>query len=144
MGASRLPALKTLADSTSATAHHQAEATRRLYELGFVERNENIVFLGPRGAGKKHLSTSPTIAAAEGGRRVYPGTLTGLINFLENASDPWHSQPTPQDPIPLRAPYRRRNRQPPGDPKRLHPLQLVNPCHEYAPSVLTSNKGFEE
>ena len=33
--------------------------------LGFIERKENIVFLGPSGVGKTHLATSIGIAAAK-------------------------------------------------------------------------------
>jgi hypothetical protein len=36
-----------------------------LHELGFVERRENVVFLGPPGVGKTHLAISLAIAAAQ-------------------------------------------------------------------------------
>ena len=36
---------------------------RELTSLGFIEKNENIVFLGPSGVGKTHLATSIGIAA---------------------------------------------------------------------------------
>ena len=39
-------------------------------ELGFVERRENVVFLGPPGVGKIHLAISLAIAAAESEHRV--------------------------------------------------------------------------
>ena len=38
---------------------------RELASLGFLEKNENIVFLGPSGVGKTHLATSIGIAAAK-------------------------------------------------------------------------------
>ena len=56
-----------------------------LHELGFVERRENVVFLGPPGVGKTHLAISLAIAAAQSGRRVYYGTLAELITSLEEA-----------------------------------------------------------
>ena len=40
-----------------------------LHALGFVERKEKGVFLGPSGVGKTHMA----IAMAEKGRRVYQG-----------------------------------------------------------------------
>jgi DNA replication protein DnaC len=43
--------------------------------LSFIERRENVVFLGPPGVGKTHLVISLAIAAAEHGRRVYYATL---------------------------------------------------------------------
>lgn len=38
---------------------------REYTSLGFLEKNENIVFLGPSGVGKTHLATSIGIAAAK-------------------------------------------------------------------------------
>ena len=38
---------------------------RKLTNLGFLEKNENIVFLGPSGFGKTHLATSIGIATAK-------------------------------------------------------------------------------
>ena len=56
-----------------------------LHELGFVDRRENVIRLGPPGVGKTHLAISLAIAAAEAGRRVYYGTLAGLIESLTEA-----------------------------------------------------------
>ena len=86
MRASRLPAVKTLAQFDFAfqpcIKHEQIES---LHELGFLDRRENVIFLGPPGVGKTHLAISPAIAAAESGRRVYYGTLAGLIESLVDA-----------------------------------------------------------
>ena len=38
---------------------------RELSSLGFLEKNENIVFPGPSGVGKTHLATSIGIVAAK-------------------------------------------------------------------------------
>jgi RecA-family ATPase len=59
------------------------EQIESLHELGFVERRENVIFLGPPGVGKTHLAISLAIAAAQSGRRVYYGTLANLITSLE-------------------------------------------------------------
>ena len=56
-----------------------------LHEFGFEEFKENVVFLGPPGVGKTYLAISLTIAAAESRRKVYYGTLTDLIDSLEEA-----------------------------------------------------------
>jgi DNA replication protein DnaC len=86
MRASRLPAVKTLADfDFSFQPSIKREQIESLHELGFVERNENVVLLGPPGVGKTHLAVSLAIAAAQGGRRVYYGTLAELITSLEEA-----------------------------------------------------------
>jgi DNA replication protein DnaC len=87
MRSSRLPAVKTLADfDFSFQPSVKREQLESLHTLGFLERKENVVFLGPPGVGKTHLAISLAIAAAESGRRVYYGTLGDLITSLEEAS----------------------------------------------------------
>ena len=57
MRSSRLPAIKTLADfDFSFQPSIKREQIDSLHELGFVERKENVVFLGPPGVGKTHLA----------------------------------------------------------------------------------------
>ena len=86
MRSSRLPAVKTLADfDFSFQPSIKREQLESLHTLGFLERKENVVFLGPPGVGKTHLAIALAIAAAESGRRVYYGTLGDLITSLEEA-----------------------------------------------------------
>lgn len=86
MRASRLPAIKTLASFDFAFQPSlKREQIESLHELGFVERAENVVLLGPPGVGKTHLAISLAITAAQRGRRVYYGTLVDLIRSLEEA-----------------------------------------------------------
>ncbi len=56
-----------------------------LHHLGFLDRKENVIFLGPAGVGKTHLAVSLAITAAERGRRVYYGTLADLVLSLVEA-----------------------------------------------------------
>ena len=121
------------------------EQIESLHELGFLDRRENVILLGPPGVGKTHLAISLAIAAAEAGRRVYYGTLAGLIDSLMDARaagalsrrlrvlthpallvvDEIGYLPVSQDGAVLF-------------------FQLINARHERASTVLTSNKGFEE
>jgi DNA replication protein DnaC len=86
MRSSRLPAVKTLEDFDFAFQPSlRREQIESLFELGFIERKENVVFLGPPGVGKTHLAIGLAIAAAQSGRRVYYGTLSDLNISLEEA-----------------------------------------------------------
>ena len=82
----RLPGIKTLDDfDFSFQPSIKREQIDSLHELGFLERKENVIFLGPPGVGKTHLAISLAIAAAQSGRRVYYGALADLITSLEEA-----------------------------------------------------------
>src|ERR671923_1189509 len=86
MRSSRLPAVKTLNDfDFTFQPSLKREQVESLHTLGFVERRENVILLGPPGVGKSHLAISLAIAAAQSGRRVYYGTLADLITSLEEA-----------------------------------------------------------
>jgi len=86
MRSSRLPTIKTLEDfDFSFQPSVKREQIDSLHELGFLERRENVIFLGPPGVGKTHLAISLAIEAAQSGRRVYYGTLADLITSLEEA-----------------------------------------------------------
>ena len=146
MRSSRLPAVKTLAQFDFAFQPSiKREQIDSLHELGFVERAENVVLLGPPGVGKTHLAISLAIAAAESGRRVYYGTLADLVESLAEAKTAGglarrlkvltHPAVLVVDEIGY-LPVSR-------DGAVLF-FQLVNARHERASTVLTSNKGFEE
>jgi DNA replication protein DnaC len=53
--------------------------------LRFIEKNENIVFLGPSGVGKTHLATSVGIAAAKKRTSTYFIKCHELIQNLKRA-----------------------------------------------------------
>src|SRR3954451_7706550 len=70
MRSSRLPVVKQLNDfDFTFQPSLRREQIESLHELGFVERRENVIFLGPPGVGKTHLAISLAIAAAQSGRR---------------------------------------------------------------------------
>lgn len=58
---------------------------RELAGLGFVQRAENVVFLGPPGVGKTHLAIALGIKAVEAGHRVLFLTLEELLTRLRRA-----------------------------------------------------------
>jgi len=146
MRSSRLPAIKTLQDfDFSFQPSIQREQIDSLHELGFLERKENVVFLGPPGVGKTHLAISLAIATAQAGRRVYYGTLADLITSLEEAKASGrlgHRLKILSHPSLLvidEIGYLPIN--PTG---AMLFFQLINRRYERASTVLTSNKGFED
>ena len=69
MRSSCLPTMRTLTDiDFSFKPSVKREQLESMHTLGFLERKENVVFLGPPGVGKTHLDISLAIAAAENGR----------------------------------------------------------------------------
>ena len=58
---------------------------RELASLGFLEKSENIVFLGPSGVGKTHLATSIGIAAAKKRVSTYFIKCNDLLQQLKRA-----------------------------------------------------------
>ena len=146
MRASRLPAVKTLAQFDFAFQPSiKREQIESLHELGFLERKENVVFLGPPGVGKTHLAISLAIAAAESGRRVYYGTLAGLIESLTEAKAAGNlSRRLRVLTHPALLVVDEIGYLPVTQEGAVLFFQLINARHERASTVLTSNKGFEE
>ena len=146
MRSSRLPAVKTLSEfDFTFQPSIKREQIESLHELGFLDRRENVILLGPPGVGKTHLAISLAIEAAKSGRRVYYGTLADLITSLEEAQAGGHllqrlkvlTHPSllVVDEIGY-LPVTRNG--------AMLFFQLMARRYETASTVLTSNKGFEE
>jgi DNA replication protein DnaC len=146
MRSSRLPAVKTLADfDFSFQPALQREQIDSLHTLGFVERRENVIFLGPPGVGKTHLAISLAIAAAQSGRRVYYGTLADLITSLEEAQAAGRlSQRLKTLVFPALLVVDELGYLPISRTGAMLFFQLMSRRYETASTVLTSNKGFED
>jgi DNA replication protein DnaC len=82
----RFPVMKTL-DSFEFNVIPSVNKARVL-ELArghFIERRENIIFIGSYGTGKTHLAISLAVCACQQGKRVRFYTVAGLINELLEA-----------------------------------------------------------
>lgn len=146
MRSSRLPSIKTLADfDFTFQPSIKREQIESLHELGFLDRKENVILLGPPGVGKTHLAISLAIAAAQSGRRVYYGTLADLITSLEEAQAAGHLQQRlkvlthPSLLVVDEIGYL-----PISRTGAMLFFQLMARRYETASTVLTSNKSFEE
>jgi len=146
MRSSRLPVVKTLADfDWTFQPSVKREQIESLHELGFVERRENVIFLGPPGVGKTHLAISLAIAAAQSGRRVYYGTLADLITSLEEAQQAGHLAHRLKTLLfPSILVVDEIGYLPISHTGAMLFFQLMSRRYEHASTVLTSNKGFED
>ncbi|MGV1097826.1 ATP-binding protein [Thiovibrio sp. JS02] len=75
-----LPSAKTI-DEYDFSFHPNLDkkAVMELFELDFITKHENVVFLGPPGVGKTHLATALAIKACHHGFKVYFTTMETLI-----------------------------------------------------------------
>nr|WP_281378355.1 IS21-like element helper ATPase IstB [Halomonas organivorans] len=140
----RLPWIKTLEQfdfSFQPSIDHKI--VRDLAGLGFVERSENVVLLGPPGVGKTHLAVALAVKAAEAGHRVLFMTLDRLVSTLvrarqENRLDRQLQQLTyPKVLVLDEMGYLPMTRE-----EASLFFRLINRRYERASTIVTSNKSF--
>ena len=82
----RFPWVKTLEQfDLSFQPSLDKKLVRELAGLGFVERAQNVILLGPPGVGKTHLAVALGVKAVEAGHRVLFLTLETLLTRLSRA-----------------------------------------------------------
>lgn len=80
-----LPFVKSI-DEYDFTFHPDLDQKKAvsLFDLVFLKRNENIIFLGPPGVGKTHLAIALALKACQAGISIYFTTMSDLIEKLKS------------------------------------------------------------
>lgn len=142
----RLPWVKTLEQfDFSFQPSIDRKVVRELSGLGFVERGENVILLGPPGVGKTHLAVALAVKAAEAGHRVMFSSLDKLVSTLvrakqENRLERQLQQFSyPRVLVLDEIGYLPMNRE-----EASLFFRLINRRYEKASIILTSNKSFSD
>jgi DNA replication protein DnaC len=79
-----LPFLKTI-DEYDFAFHPEMDKGQimSLFDLSFLARKENVLFLGPPGVGKTHMAVALAIKAAQTGHSIYFTTMADLVTKLK-------------------------------------------------------------
>lgn len=88
LSAARFPVIKGLDTfDFSAVEEINQQMVLQLANSDYLDRKENIIFIGSAGLGKTHLATSLGVSACKKGKRVRFYTAAGLINEMLEAKD---------------------------------------------------------
>lgn len=80
---SGLPYIKTIDEFDFAfQSGINRQQVMNLFDLSFMERKENVLFLGPPGVGKTHLSVALAVKACQSGKTIHFTTMADLIHKL--------------------------------------------------------------
>ena len=82
--ASGLPFIKTLDDfDFTFQPGLDRQQIASLFDLTFLPRQDNVLFLGPPGVGKTHLAVALAVKCAQAGQTIFYTTMADLIEKLK-------------------------------------------------------------
>lgn len=146
MTAAHLPVVKTLeAFDFSFQPGLSERLLWELADLSFVQSATNVIFLGPPGTGKTHLSIALTVKALAAGYSALFTTLSQLAEALDSAAYPsllrqrLRRYTTPSVLVIDEVGYTKLS-----SSQALHFFELVTARYEHGSILLTSNTGFTD
>jgi DNA replication protein DnaC len=135
-----LPSAKTI-DTYDFSFHpnlNQKEVMS-LFDLEFVSKHDNVIFLGPPGVGKTHLAISLAIKACAHGFKVYFTTMDKLMQKLKGSPSRHKAYLTSALVVVDEVGYL------PIDSREAYLFfQFITWRYERGSIVITSNKSFSE
>jgi DNA replication protein DnaC len=133
-----LPFAKTIEEyEFSFHPHLDRKAVMELFDLTFLTRHENVIFLGPPGVGKTHLAVSLAIKACSHGFKVYFTTMNTLIGKLKESQSKGKAYLSASLVIVDEVGYL------PVDSREAYLFfQFISYRYEKSSTIITSNKSF--
>jgi len=117
--------------------HLDKKAVMELFDLTFLAKHENVVFLGPPGVGKTHLAVALAIKACSHGFKVYFTTMSTLIGKLKEPQSKGKAFLSASLVIVDEVGYL------PVDSREAYLFfQFISYRYEKSSTILTSNKSF--
>lgn len=135
-----LPTAKTI-EEYDFSFHPQLDkkAVMELFDLSFVPKHENVIFLGPPGVGKTHLAIALAIKACCHGFKVYFTTMNTLISKLKESQSRGKAYLNSSLVIVDEVGYL------PVDSREAYLFfQFISYRYEKSSTIITSNKSFTD
>ena len=135
-----LPTAKTI-EEYDFSFHPQLDkkAVMELFDLTFIPKHENVIFLGPPGVGKTHLAISLATKACCHGFKVYFTTMNTLISKLKESQSRGKTYLNSSLVIVDEVGYL------PVDSREAYLFfQFISYRYEKSSTIITSNKSFTD
>jgi DNA replication protein DnaC len=135
-----LPSAKTIEEYDFTFHPHLDRGTvMELFDLTFISRKENVLFLGPPGVGKTHLAIALAIKACHHGFKVYFTTMDTLIKKLKEGATRQKAYLSSSLVVVDEVGYL-----PVTTQEAYLFFQFVSHRYERSSTIITSNKGFAD